>query len=293
MPTYNTPTPIDLAINLQVGAIEVFAGDRADTVVTVSPTNPAKAVDRRGAEETKVDFDGQRVTIVGPRPRISWIGPSESVDVKVELPTGSRFTAEVAVGGVRTVGRLGATRIKSSMGPVDVDTTGDLWLRASHGNATLGTAEGAVEITADHGQIRVGTVTGDAILKASHGTILVEESGGDLDAKLSYGDLEITKALASVAAKTAYGSIRCARSRAVPSRSRAASARSPSACGPASPPGSTCPRRTGTCATSSPATALPTRPSRPSRCVRAPRAATSPSSAPDELGQPSRRERHT
>jgi hypothetical protein len=207
MPTYNTPVPIDLAINLQVGAIEVFAGDRADTVVTVSPTNPAKAVDRRGAEETMVDFDGQRIKIMGPRPRFSWRGPTESVDVLVELPTGSRFTAEIAAGGLRTVGCLGATRIKSSTGPVDVDTTGDLWLRASHGSATLGTAQGGVEITADHGQIRVGTVTGDAILKASHGSILVGESGGDLDAKLSYGDLEITKALASVAAKTAYGSI--------------------------------------------------------------------------------------
>jgi DUF4097 and DUF4098 domain-containing protein YvlB len=207
MPTYNTPTPIDLAINLQVGAIEVIAGDRADTVVTVSPTNPEKAVDRRGAEETTVEFDGQRITIMGPRPRIRVFGPTESVDVKVELPTASRFTAEIAVGGVRTVGRLGATRIKASTGAVDVDTSGDLWLRASHGNATLGTAEGGIEITADHGQIRVGTVTGDAILKASHGTILVGESGGDLDAKLSYGDLEITKALASVSAKTAYGSI--------------------------------------------------------------------------------------
>lgn len=207
MPTYNTPTPIDLAINLQVGGIEIVAGDRADTVVTVSPTNPAKAVDRRGAEETRVDFDGRRLTIAGPRPRISFIGPTESVDLKVELPAGSRLTAEIAVGGVRTVGRLGATRLRCSMGPVDVDTTGDLWLRASHGNTTLGTAQGGIEITADHGQIRVGTVTGDAILKASHGSIQVGESGGDLDAKLSYGDLEITKALASVSAKTAYGSI--------------------------------------------------------------------------------------
>ena len=207
MPTYDTPTPIDLAIDLPVGRIDVFAGDRADTVVTVSPTNPAKAIGRRGAEETTVDFDGRRVTIAGPRPRISWIGPTESVDVKVELPTGSRFTAEIAVGGLRTVGRLGATRIKSSTGAVDVDTTGDLWLHASHGNATVGTAEGSTEITADHGQIRIGTVTGDAFLKASHGTIMVGESGGDLEAKLSYGDLEITKALASVSAKTAYGSI--------------------------------------------------------------------------------------
>jgi hypothetical protein len=207
MPTYSTPTPIDLAINLQVGRIEVLAGAGADTVVTVSPSNPTKDADRRGAEETKVDFDGQRVTIVGPRPRISWIGPTESVDVKVELPTGSRFTAEIAVGGLRTVGRLGATRIKSSVGAVNVDSTGDLWLRASHGDATVDAAEGAVEITADYGQIRVGTVSGDAILKSSYGSILVGESGGEIDAKLSYGDLEITKALASVSAKTAYGSI--------------------------------------------------------------------------------------
>jgi hypothetical protein len=207
MPTYTTPTPIDLAIHLPVGAIEIVAGDRSDTVVTVVPTNPAKAVDRRGAEETKVDFDGQRLTITGPKPRLSWIGPTESVDVRVELPAGSRLTADGSMGGVRTVGRLGATRIKCSMGPVDLDTTGDLWLRAGHGNITVGTADGGVEITADHGQIRLGTVTGDAVLKASHGSVQVGQAGGDLDAKLSYGDLEITSALGSVAAKTAYGSI--------------------------------------------------------------------------------------
>ncbi|MET0932679.1 MAG: DUF4097 family beta strand repeat-containing protein, partial [Mycetocola sp.] len=186
---------------------DVVAGDRQDTVVTVSPTNPAKAVDRRGAEETRVDFDGRRLTITGPKPRISWIGPTESVDVRVELPVGSRLTAESSVGSVRSVGRLGATRIKASTGAIDVEATGDLWLRAGHGTATVGTADGAVEITADHGQIRIGAVTGDAVLKSSHGNIRVEECGGDLEAKLSYGDLEITRALASVTAKTAYGSI--------------------------------------------------------------------------------------
>jgi hypothetical protein len=207
MPSYNTPEPIDLAINLQVGAIDVVASDRSDTVVTVSPTNPAKSVDRRGADETRVEFDGQRVAINGPRPRVSWIGPTESVNIRVELPTGSRFTAELAMGSLRTAGRLGATRIKNSMGPVDIEHTGDLRLRAGHGNATLGTVEGGLEVTADHGQIRVGTVTGDAVLKASHGSILIGESGGDLDAKLSYGDLEVAQAHGSVTAKTAYGSI--------------------------------------------------------------------------------------
>ncbi|MEC5185798.1 hypothetical protein RCH12_003275 [Cryobacterium sp. MP_3.1] len=207
MPTYNTPNPIDLAIHLPVGAIDVVASDRTDTVVTVSPTSPARAVDRRGAEETRVDFDGQRLTVTGPKPRFSIIGPSESVDVLIELPMGSRLTAEISSGNVRATGRLGATRIKCSNGAAEVDTTGDLWLRAGNGNATVGAAEGDIEITADHGQLRIGTVTGNAILKASHGNISVGESGGDLDAKLSYGDLEITRALAAVSAKTAYGSI--------------------------------------------------------------------------------------
>lgn len=206
--THKTPDPIDLAINWQVGAVEVFATDRADTVVAVSPTNPEKAVDRRGAEETKVDFDGQRLTVTGPKPRFSVVGPTESVDLTIQLPTGSRLSAEIAVGGVVTTGRLGATRIKGSMGPIEIDTTSDLWLRAAHGTVTVGTADGGVEVTADHGQVRIGTVTGEAIFKASHGTITVGECGGDLEAKLSYGDLEITRALASVAAKTSYGSIR-------------------------------------------------------------------------------------
>src|SRR3954471_17176189 len=207
MPTYPTPTPIDVAIHLPVGAIEVVAGDRTDTVVTVSPTNPDKAVDVRGADETKVDFDGTRLSITAPRPRLSWVGPFESIDVRVELPAGSRLTADIAGGGVHTVGRLGATRIKAMGGPVEVDSTGDLWVRAGHGSLTLGAADGTVEVTADHGRIRIGSITGDATLNASHGNIEIGRSGGDLEAKLSYGDLAITTALASVAAKTAYGSI--------------------------------------------------------------------------------------
>jgi DUF4097 and DUF4098 domain-containing protein YvlB len=207
MPTYKTPTPIDLAITVPVGRIEVFATDRSDTVVTVSPTNPDKPVDRRGAEETKITFDGQRLTVAGPKPRFSIVGPYESIDVLVEVPNGSRLTADISVGGLRTTGRLGATRIKAMTGSVELEDTGDLWLRAGHGSVVAGTVNGGAEITADHGHIRIGAIAGDAILKASHGGVQVGETGGELEAKLSYGDLEIAKVLASVTAKTAYGSV--------------------------------------------------------------------------------------
>lgn len=207
MPTFETPTPIDLAIKLPVGAIHIVASDRIDTVVTVSPTNPDKAVDLRGAEETKVEFDGERLTIRGPKARITFIGPTESVDITVELPSGSRVTAESSVGNVNTVGRLGATRIKALTGRAEVDATGDLWLRAGHGTTTIGTVDGSAEITADHGQVKIGTVTGNALVKASHGNVVIGETSGEVEVKLAYGDFEITKALASVTAKTSYGTI--------------------------------------------------------------------------------------
>lgn len=206
MPTFPTPTPIDLAINLPVGAIEVIASDRADTVVTVTPTNPDKPADVRGAAETTVEFAGGRLIIKGPKPRFSVVGPSESIELRVELPTGSRLTAETSAGVVRSTGRLGATRVKASH--VELAETGDLWLRAIHGNAEIDRIGGSAEITADHGQIRIGTVIGDALLKASHGTVTVGEAGGEVDARLSYGDLEIGSAHDSVAGKTAYGTVR-------------------------------------------------------------------------------------
>jgi DUF4097 and DUF4098 domain-containing protein YvlB len=208
MPTFDTPSPTDVSINLQVGLIDIIATDRADTIVTVSPTNPDRAADQRAAQETAVTFDGDRITVIGPKPRFTIIGPTESVDLTIELPTGSRLTAEISVGNVRSSGRLGSTRVKNSTGAVDLDHTADLWMRLSHGSATVGYVDGNAEITADHGQIRVGKVTGDATVKSSHGNITIGTSGDDLDAKLSYGDLEVATALGSVTSKSAYGTIR-------------------------------------------------------------------------------------
>ena len=148
MPTYNTPNSIDVAIDVTVGDIEIIASDRSDTVVTVVPTNPSKEADRKGAENTKVEFDGSRLTIVGPRPRVAVFGPNESIDVKVELPTGSRLTADLSVGGLRSTGRLGATRVKGSLGAASIDATGDLWLRNSHGGIVVRAIDGTAEVCA-------------------------------------------------------------------------------------------------------------------------------------------------
>ena len=42
MPTFDTPEPITVTLELGVGDVRITASDRADTVVEVRPSDPAK-----------------------------------------------------------------------------------------------------------------------------------------------------------------------------------------------------------------------------------------------------------
>lgn len=207
MPTFTTSGPIDVAIKVPSGSVDVIATDRPDAVVTVSPANQGRDQDVRAARDTTVEFDGTRLTIVAPKPKVVVFGPTESIEVTVEVPAGSRLTAEASVGPVATSGVLGATRIKTAVGGARVGDTGDLWVHATHGQVTAGHVAGDLDASADHGSIRVKSVAGAATLKSSHGNITIGDVSGEVEAKMSYGDLEISTAGGSVAAKTAYGSI--------------------------------------------------------------------------------------
>jgi hypothetical protein len=54
MPTFDTPEPISVSLEIGVGDIQIAASDRADTVVEVRPTDPRKAADVQAAEQTRV-----------------------------------------------------------------------------------------------------------------------------------------------------------------------------------------------------------------------------------------------
>ncbi len=67
MPTFETPQPIAVTVDVLVGHVEIIASDRTDTVVEVRPSDPAKKEDVRGAQETAVDFVAGHLTVQGPR----------------------------------------------------------------------------------------------------------------------------------------------------------------------------------------------------------------------------------
>ncbi|MCX5080941.1 DUF4097 domain-containing protein [Streptomyces sp. NPDC056121] len=207
MPSFDTPQPISVIANVAAGSIQFSASDRLDTVVEMRPRDPKKDKDVRVAEQTEVTYANGVLTIRTPKGRYL-VGPTGSVDVTVELPTGSRIDTTGAWTQVLGEGRLGEVRVKTSSGDVRLDSTGPLQLTASHGTITVDHVEGLAEITTSSGSLRVGVVDGPAVLKNSHGSTTVGTAIGDLRVSGANGDIDIRRAESSVTATTAHGTLR-------------------------------------------------------------------------------------
>jgi hypothetical protein len=208
MPSFDTPEPISATAHVGAGSIHFTADDRLDTVVEVRPRDPKKDKDVRAAEQTEVTYAGGVLTVRTKQRYI--VGPTGAVDVRVELPTGSRVDVTGSWTQVLGEGRLGEVQVKTSSGDVRLDTTGPLQLKASHGSITVDRVEGAAEITTSSGSLRVGLVDGPAVLKNSHGTTTVGAATGELRVSGANGDIDITRAEDSVTATTAHGTLRVA-----------------------------------------------------------------------------------
>ena len=101
MPTFDTPEPISVTLEVGVGDIRIVASDRTDTIVDVRPSDPAKRSDVTAAEQTRVEYAKGRVLVKAPKGWRQWSfrGGGESIDVEIGVPAGSQV-----VGGVRGSG---------------------------------------------------------------------------------------------------------------------------------------------------------------------------------------------
>ena len=209
MPTFDTPEPIAVDLEIGVGDVRITATDRSDTVVAVRPSDDSKPDDVNAASQTRVDFARGCLTVKAPRSwkRYTPFSDGGSVDVSIELPTGSSLLGEAALGALHARGRLGETSFKSGMGDIAVEDSGTLELRTGAGAISAGDV-GAAHLTTGSGALRVDSIGGTALLKNSNGATWVGDVSGDLRVSAANGDIVVDRAHASVIAKTANGDVR-------------------------------------------------------------------------------------
>ncbi|GAB2600442.1 hypothetical protein Aab01nite_65220 [Paractinoplanes abujensis] len=207
MPVFDTPEPIAVTVEFGVGSLKITATDRADTVVEVRPSDEADQSDVEAAQQLRVDLSHGELRITGPKRMFDFSKKTRSVDVTVELPTGSSLSAHLQMGSIRATGRLGECRLKTT-GDVSLDHTGPLRLHTGVGAVTAGTVAGDADVSTGSGTIQLGRVEGAVVAKNSNGETAIDTATGDVRVRNANGRIDIGRAAAGVDAKTSSGDIR-------------------------------------------------------------------------------------
>ena len=112
MSKYETPEPISVTLELGVGDVRITASDRTDTVVEIHPSDEADESDVKAAQQVRVDYANGMLQVTGPKARVfDFSRKTRSVDVAIELPSGSQVSAETQLADIRCAGRLGECRL--------------------------------------------------------------------------------------------------------------------------------------------------------------------------------------
>lgn len=207
MPTFDTPEPVRVTIELSAGDVRVAASDRRDTVVQVRPADEAQEQDVRAAGQTRVELGAGGLLVKGPRQRGLFAKPA-CVDVTIEVPAGSLVHADTSMATFRATGPLGECRVKTSAGDIWVDQAGPVDLATSAGSVTVDHAGGHAEISTGTGRIRLRQADGPAVIKNSNGDTWVGEVAGELRVRAANGDITVGRPGAGVTASTSTGDVR-------------------------------------------------------------------------------------
>ena len=126
MPTFETPEPISVSLELGVGDVRIAASDRSDTVVEVRPSDPdetrRRECSRAGPRRVRRRPAG-RQSAEGLAAILA-LGRWESIDVEIALPAGSRLDGEAGVAPLHCTGRVDELRYKTGVGEIHLDETG-------------------------------------------------------------------------------------------------------------------------------------------------------------------------
>lgn len=167
MPTFQTPEPITVTVEVPAGNVQVIASNRTDTFVEVRPTDSAKKADVRVAAQTTVDFAAGVLTVRTPNGwrTYSPLGGNPSIEVVVEVPTGSWLKATAGVGQLQATGEFGESVLEIAAGDIAVESPrGAVTAKAAKGDIRVGDASrGVLRLETSMGELAVGIRPGSAV----------------------------------------------------------------------------------------------------------------------------------
>lgn len=213
MTTFPISGPIAATVDILSGAVTVIASERDDVVVEVRPADATRKADVRAAELTRVECAEGALSVIAAKDWRTYtpFGGNPSVEVVVEVPTGSRLHAVVGAGRLLSTGELGRCEVQIAAGDITIERPGAaVTAKTARGDLRIDdVARGVFRLETSHGELEVGVRPGHAArveIDAPHGSTrnlmdpaerADDENTVQVYARNSYGNVLIRHAVAA------------------------------------------------------------------------------------------------
>jgi DUF4097 and DUF4098 domain-containing protein YvlB len=191
---FETPGPVRLHVQNEVGLVAVTAAPTEETVVSLEAHTPgAEELVERAIVECRTTGSRHMVVVKVPKQGVGGrFLRRNAVTVRVEVPEASDVTVVAGSADVEVTGPIGAGDFATSSGDVAADdVAANLTARSASGDITVGAVDGNVKVQTASGDLRCSSVAGRAVFTTASGDIEVGAAAAQVEVKATSGDVRL------------------------------------------------------------------------------------------------------
>jgi hypothetical protein len=178
------------------GSVEVRVGEASAVEITIDASHP---------DDFEVDHVGDSVSV---RPTSRWRTRSRTVRVTAVVPPATDVEITSGSADAHLFGALGASRVRTASGDVEVEQVARLEASTASGDVRLTGATGDVSITTASGDCAVGAVGGRLSASTASGDVRADLVRGAVQVGTASGDVRVARCDGDdVAIKTVSGDV--------------------------------------------------------------------------------------
>jgi hypothetical protein len=171
----------------------------AETPVEVRNEHGEVVVEGVARADLETSFDDLRVGRVGGEVRARNSHGDVAVhDVRGPLEVNSRH------GDVEAAGIEGAARLEVERGNVRLTGAGSAFVAGAHGDVTVESIEGDLEVRRTQSPVRAQGIKGRAVVETTFGDVRFTDLGGELSARVEHGEVHVEDARGQVTVSTTH-----------------------------------------------------------------------------------------
>jgi DUF4097 and DUF4098 domain-containing protein YvlB len=187
--TFETPRPIRLYVENEVGSVTIVAGDTTTTEVSLRAEKPGAD---ELVEQAVVECRHDTVIVKIPRQHGMRFVRRHAVSVRVELPAGSDIDVTTGSAVVDVTGVIGAADLTTASGDITTDdVTTQVRAKTASGDVTVGDVGGELRMATAAGSLRCSRVGGRATFTSASGDVEIGQADDRVDVRATSGHVRL------------------------------------------------------------------------------------------------------